>query len=151
MKSKAWLFTIAIAVFLYPVAALARDDAPVGKWWQIPKLSESLGLSQAEKGALDTLYVQSRRSLMEMKNDLEKERFELDTILEKQNSSDRAAMEQFRKVEKRRENLASERFRYLLEVRKILGQDRYQKLMNMSGEFREKRGRERNGASPVNE
>lgn len=151
MKSKAWLYTIAIALFLYPVAAWARDDAPPGRWWQMPKLAESLGLSQTEKDALDTLYVQSRRTLMEMKGDLEKERFELDTILDKQNSSDRAAMEQFKKLEQRREKLAMERFRYLLDVRKILGHDRYKRLMTTAREFREKRGRERNDTFPLNE
>ncbi len=143
MKNKAWLYAVVIALLLCPVAASARSDTPPGRWWHLPKISDNLGLSQAEKDALDTLYVQSRRALMETKNELEKERFELDTMLDKKDTKDRAAIEQFKKVDRSRGKLSMERFRYLLEVRKILGYERYQKLMTSAREYHDRKGRDR--------
>lgn len=142
---------VALVVFLCPVAAAARDGGHPGRWWQMPKVSEKLGLSQEEKDTLDALYVKNRRALLELKSDVEKERFELDNVLYQRNLNDRKAIEQFKRLEQKREKLAMERFLYLLEVRKILGHERYQTLMETFKEFRSKRARGQDHDFPGNE
>ena len=143
MKKIVLLLACAV-MFVYPAVAEAmRGDGPPGRWWRMPEVADALALNQADKDSLDALYVQNRRALIEIKNDLERERFELENILDQQNLDEKAAMDQFRKIERYRERLSTERFRYLLEVRKILGHERYQRLMAMAREFhgkREKRG-----------
>jgi len=141
LRKRIMMLLVCAAVWVYPVAADAGrgDGPPPGRWWQMPEMSAALELSQADKDALDALYVQNRRTLIGTKNDLEKEHFELENILEQQSLNEQAAMDQFRKIERLRGDLAMERFRYLLEVRKVLGYERYMKLMTMAREFRDSR------------
>ncbi len=141
MMKKTGILLIGMMILLCPVAAKAWGDGPPGRWWQVPSMADRVGVSQSERDALDSLYVQNRRALLDLKGDVERERFELDNILGQKNFNERAAMNQFKKLEQQRAKLSTERFRYLLQVRKILGQERYQRLMAMAGEFRERRGR----------
>ena len=154
-KSVAALAACAVVIFVFPAVAEAMGrEGPPGRWWRMPEVADALELSQADKDSLDELYVQNRRGLIELKNDLERERFELENILEQQNLDEKAAMEQFKKIERCRERLSMERFRYFLQVRKMLGHERYQKLMTMIRDFhgkREKRGGLEDLPLPLNE
>jgi Spy/CpxP family protein refolding chaperone len=150
MGKKTVMVLVCFVAFIYPAAAEAmRDGPPPGRWWRTPEMSAALELSQADRDALDELYVQNRRSLIDVKNDLDKERFELENILEQQILDEQAAVKQFKKIERIREKLSMERFRYLLEVRKILGHERHLKLVNMAREFHDKRGSGREEPLPL--
>ncbi|HQG31345.1 MAG TPA: periplasmic heavy metal sensor [Deltaproteobacteria bacterium] len=151
MMKKTGMLLIGMMILLCPVVTKAWGDGPPGRWWQVPSMADKVGVSQSEKEALDSLYVQNRRTLIDLKSNVEKERFELDNILGQQNFNERAALNQFQKLEQQREKLSMERFRYLLQVRKILGQERYQRLMSMAREFHQKRERSRGGPPMRNE
>jgi Spy/CpxP family protein refolding chaperone len=100
----------------------------MGKWWENPEMAEKLNLSDAEKAKLKEAFNNSRRKLIDLKSNVEKQRFELGTLLDKKTLDEAAVMQQFTKLEKARTELSRERFSYLLEARKILGQERYQTL-----------------------
>ena len=121
-----------------PFVSMAQE-IPSGKWWRMPRLSEGLDLTNQEKQALDSLFVDSRRKLIDLKSAVEKEQFELETLLEKETLDEKAAMEQLKRLEKARSDLARERFRFLLRARKTLGFERYQQLKSLFRGFREKR------------
>jgi Spy/CpxP family protein refolding chaperone len=146
MMKKTGILVIGIMILLCPVVAKAWGEGSPGRWWLMPRMADQIGLSQSDKDALDSLYVQNRRTLLDMKSNVERERFELDNILEQQKFNERAALNQFKRLEQQREKLAMERFRYILQVRKILGPERYQRLMTMAREFHERRGRGQSGA-----
>ncbi len=112
---------------LLPGSALCRD-MPFGKWWHSPTFSEQLNLTDKEKDALDELYVNSRRKLIDLKSTVEMERLELDTLLQKEELNEDAVNQQFIKLEKARNNLSSEYFKFILESRKILGKERFEAL-----------------------
>jgi Spy/CpxP family protein refolding chaperone len=137
---KTGLCLVGMLLFLYPVVAMAEGDSPPGRWWRIPALAEKLDLSQQERQSLEGLFTQKRKVLFEMRSEVEKQRFELENILEAPALDQRAALEHFRRLEEKRHKLAAERFRYLLEVRRILGSERYLKLMTMARDYRGKRG-----------
>lgn len=139
MIRKACLIAASVMLMVLPAVLAAGAFTPPGKWWELPDLSEDLGLSRADKDALDRLYVQSRRNLIDKKTGVERERFELDTVLSRPELDEKAALDRFKRLEQQRQNLALERFRYLLEVRKILGYDRYVKLTTKAREFHRKR------------
>jgi Spy/CpxP family protein refolding chaperone len=130
-------------MLLVPVAARAEGDSPPGRWWQIPALAEKLDLSAQERQSLESLFTERRKVLFAMRSEVEKQRFELENILEARNLDQRAAFDQFRKLDEKRQKMALERFKYLLEVRKVLGSDRYIKLMNMAKDYRGGRGQGR--------
>jgi len=74
-----------------PSIAVAQD-LPSGKWWHNPRMFKELNLSKAEKSRLDQEFVDSRRKLIELKSSVERERFELENLLEKEALNEAAAV-----------------------------------------------------------
>jgi len=145
MLKKVLVGTVMI-VWLFAPLVLFAQEIPPGKWWRLPQVAEHLHLNGEEKNQLDGLFLESRRRLIDLKSALEKERFELDNLLEQETLVEKAVMERFRKLEKARSHLSQERFRSLLEARKILGFERYQQLKILFREFKKgKRAGARHG------
>jgi len=115
---------------------------PHGKWWQMPEVAKKLGLTSEEQQKLDDLFVQSRRQMIDLKSNVEKEKLELEMILDQQDFNESACMDRFKKFQDARNKLVNERFRFLVEVRKLLGLDRYRQLKT---EFRDRRGHRMQG------
>ena len=115
---------------------MGRLKMPHGKWWRMPEVAKKLALTSEEQQKFDDLFVQSRRRMIDLKSNVEKEQLELGMILDQQDFNESACMDRFKKFEDARTNLANERFRFLVEVRKLLGLDRYRKLKT---EFRDHR------------
>jgi Spy/CpxP family protein refolding chaperone len=109
---------------------------PHGKWWRMPEVAKKLELTSEEQQKFDDLFVQSRRQMIDLKSNVQKEGFELEVILDQQNFDESACMDRFKKFQDARTNLTNERFRFLVEVRKLLGLDRYRQLKT---EFRDRR------------
>ena len=118
-----------------PTIAVGQD-MPSGKWWRDQRMSKQLNLNKEEKSKLDQAFVNSRRKLIELKNIVEKERFELENILENETLNEHAVTEQFKKLEKARASLAGERFNFLVQVRKILGNERFRRIKMYYGKSR---------------
>jgi len=119
---------ILLVIFLIAPLIAAGQDVPSGKWWYNPKIQKNLNLSQKEVGKLDALFANSRRKLIKLKSEVEKEQFELDQLLSQKKENDKAVKKQFDKLEKARNNLANERLEFVIGVRNILGSERFQQL-----------------------
>jgi len=104
------------------------QDIPSGKWWYNQKVVQNLNLTQSEIHQLDELYVDSHRRLIELKNTVEREQFELDTLLGEKTVDDAKVRQQFKRLESARTDLANERLRFVIRVREIIGADRFQQL-----------------------
>lgn len=116
-------------ILVLALAPLATGQTmPGGKWWKDPGVVKQLNLTSGEVKKLDKLFVKSRRRLIELKNRVEKERFEYQTLMESQNLDESAVNRQLQKLEKARTEMNAETNRFVVEVRKILGPDRFQKL-----------------------
>lgn len=137
---KTGLWVIGLLIILFPVAAAADEGSTHGRWWQSPAMAEKINLSPQERQTLDDLYTQKRKDLFDMRAEVERQRLEMDSLLEAPSLDQRAAFKRFKKLEAKRQKLSEERFRYLLDVRRILGRDRYLKLMEAAKEERSKRG-----------
>ncbi len=133
-----------------PAISLAQD-MPTGKWWRYPRMAEKLNLSGKEIRGLNEQFLETRRKLIGLKSRVERERFELENLLENETLNEAAVMDQFKRVEKERVNLATERFLFLIQVRKILGFERFQKLKTVyeiSRRQKIRRNMERSGPTP---
>jgi Spy/CpxP family protein refolding chaperone len=123
---------VLIGMFLFVFAVSTTiafgQEIPHGKWWYSRHSSEKLNLSDEEKSKLDEKFFESRFKLIDLKGVVEKERLQLDKIMESETLNEKAVMEQFKKLEAARANLAAERFGFVLKVRKILGFERFQKI-----------------------
>jgi len=117
-----------LAVFIAIPAFASGKDMPRGKWWRNANTAATMKLSQEEIKMLDQKYVDSHRKLIQLKGDLELERFELEVLMDKDPLDEAGVIEQFKQMNSARDSLATERFRFLLDVRKLLGAERFQQL-----------------------
>ena len=132
-----------LIVFALPGISMARDPGfgwegpghgkknmgvPRGKWWKMPEVASKLALTQGEKEKLDTTYLQHRQQMIDLHSQVEKERLELEQLLDSSTFNAAACMDRFQKVQEAQSNLATERFRFLVQARELLGLDRFQQL-----------------------
>lgn len=142
---KVMLFAL-ICFFAASGIGLARGPAgmggmggltvPYGKWWRMPEVEKKLSLTGREQQKLDDLFVRNRRRLIDLKTNVQKEKLELEQVLDQPNFNEPACMNRFKKFQDARTNLCNERFKFLVKVRKLLGLDRYRQLKT---EFRDRR------------
>ena len=127
MLKKAWV--VILLIFMISLSGLAAgQEVPSVKWWYNQKVVQNLNLTQKEVGQLDQLYVNSHRKLIKLKNAVEREQFELDTLLGKKTVDDAKVRKQFNRLESARTDLANERLGFVIRVREIIGADRFQQL-----------------------
>lgn len=122
---------ITLIIVLILASWAMAQPMPSGKWWKDPGIAKALDLTSRDVQQLDNLFVQSRRRMIELKNQVEKEQFEYQTLIESQNLDEKAVNRQLRKLEKARSDLNEERSRFVLGVRKILGHNRFQRLQQI--------------------
>ena len=106
----------------------AGQEVPSGKWWYNQKVVQNLDLTQKEIRQLDQAWVDSQRKLIKLKNEVEREQFELDTLLGKKTADDARVRKQFKRLERARTDLADERLGFIIRVRGIIGAERFQQL-----------------------
>lgn len=154
---KKLLLLALVLTFALPGVAMARDPGfggggpgpgkedmglPGGKWWQMPQVADKVALNQEERQKLDTMYLQHRRQMIDLHSQVQKERLELEYLLDSSTFDAAACMECFKKLQAAHSNLATERFKFLIQVRELLGLERFQQLKT---EFRQHRMKERPG------
>ena len=137
LDKKVWS-VLAVLLLFFPSVLFAQDMMG-GKWWQSKRVSESLEITDAEKRQLNETYTASRRELITLKSNVEKERFELDNLLDRGDSKKETVLDQYNRLEAARSELSKERFNLLLDVREIVGIERYQQLKVMYRMNRDKR------------
>jgi Spy/CpxP family protein refolding chaperone len=127
MLKKVWVGILLILMINLPGLA-AGQDVPSGKWWYNQKVVKNLNLTQKEIRQLDQAWVDSHRKLIKLKNAVESEQFELDTMLGKKTVDDAKVRKQFNRLEGARTDLADERLGFIIRVREIIGAERFQQL-----------------------
>ena len=72
--------------------------------------------------------------MIDLKSEVEKERLELDILLESKEANMELISERYNSLEKARTKLSRERFALLIEIRDIIGVERFQELKSMHHE-----------------
>jgi hypothetical protein len=138
------LGAILVVILLFSPSVLFGQDMVDGKWWQSKRIAEELKITDDEKSRLNDTYTASRRELITLKSNVEKERFELDNLLDQRDAKKKDIVGQFDRLEAARSNLSAERFNLLLAVRDIVGIERYQQLKALHRMKRDKRTKRSN-------
>ena len=102
-----------------------------GKWWNNSEVADELKLTDSERKILEEKYTDGRRKMIDLKSEVEKERLELDIVLENQDASKSQIVERYDNLENARKKLSKERFGLLIEVREVIGAERFQSLKEM--------------------
>ena len=111
---------------------------PRGKWWKMPQMAERLNLSEKEKQELDSMFLEHQRRMIDLRSAKQKERLELEHLLDSNPLDSAACMGRFMKVQEAHQGIAVERFGFLLRMRELLGLDRFQELKTKVREHRMK-------------
>ena len=129
LRKNAWFVLMLFVVFL-PSTLLAQEMMH-GKWWNNSEVADELKLTDSERKILEEKYIDSRRKMIDLKSEVEKERLELDIVLENQDASKSQIVERYDNLENARKKLSKERFGLLIEVREVIGAERFQSLKEM--------------------
>lgn len=129
LRKNAWFVLVLFVVFL-PSTLLAQEMMH-GKWWNNSEVADELKLTDSERKILEEKYTDGRRKMIDLKSEVEKERLELDIVLENQDASKSQIVERYDNLENARKKLSKERFGLLIEVREVIGAERFQSLKEM--------------------
>ncbi len=119
-----------VAILTFAVNAFAQS-APSGRWWRTPRIVKALNLTGSEIQKLEKAFGKSRREMIRLKNKVEKEQFELESMMGQRNLKEDAIRKQNRKLEKARSDLADAKFDFVIDVRRIIGHARFQQLVEL--------------------
>ncbi len=163
MTKKIIILTIA-AIFLTTGAGFSQMRGggdkdglkmPRGKWWKIPTVKEELKITDAEQKKMDRLFIDSRRKMIDLKANVEREKLDLEVLLDNENFSKNDCMKQYQELQAAKDMLGKEKFSFILETRELFGQERFALLaskrkafmkrnMNKPDEKRSKSGGKKN-------
>jgi hypothetical protein len=140
LRKNVWIGLLLLIVFL-PSTLLAQEMMH-GKWWRNKSIIQELELTDGEEKILEEKYVESRRKMIVLKNEIEKQRFELDLLLGAKDVDKQKIMERYNSLEQARADLSKVRFEMLMDVRETIGVERFQDLKFMHRD-RDRRARDR--------
>jgi Spy/CpxP family protein refolding chaperone len=108
---------------------------PPGKWWHMPKVVESLKITDDEKTFLDQLFMEKRKAMIQVKSEMETKKLEMEAIMEKDPFDEDAALKKFETMHVAGQQMMKNKFKFVIEVRKLLGKDRFIQLKSQFRRF----------------
>ena len=131
------LFAGALLV-LAATSMAAQTGVPEGKWWKRPRIAREIGLTEEQSRRIEDIFVRSRPKLIDLKADVEKKQFDLQTAME--NNAPRPEIEKkLDAVENARKDLQKTRLLMLLDIKNELKPEQWERLRQMREEARERR------------
>jgi Heavy-metal resistance len=143
MLRKNLLIGLLFSLVFLPSTLMAQGMM-YGKWWHEKSVCQELGLSDEETKILDEKYNAGRRSMIDLKSEVERQRFELDLLLNTPDAEKQEIRDRYEKLEQARTKLSRERFEMFMTIRDTIGAERFQELKLM----RRDRGGRNNKRSP---
>jgi Spy/CpxP family protein refolding chaperone len=99
-----------------------------GKWWHDVDYAKKLALTDKEKLALDNLYSENAKGMIDSQSTLQKDALAISQLIDIPNMDDEAVLAKFKEHKNTMDTMRTEHFKYLLEIRKLLGVVRFQQL-----------------------
>jgi Spy/CpxP family protein refolding chaperone len=103
-------------------------DGQFGRWWDNPRISTAIGLTDDEKKKMDDIFQQHRLNLIDLHAALEKQEVMMRPLIEADQPDEAETLAQIDKVAQARAELEKANARMLFDIRKTLTQDQWQKL-----------------------
>ncbi len=129
MNKKIMGIGIVAIIILAAIPCFGGQNMPHDRWWYNPEVSKRINLSADEIKQLEDTFRKSRRKMIQYKSRVESEQFELESLMESSDFDQSAAVKQYKKLQKARDELGMERFLFLVQVRRIVGLKRFEQLM----------------------
>lgn len=145
MRSHVPLFgtTLTVATILLTTAVLpARTfDLPAGRWWEIPRLVEYVGISNEQQERIGELVYLHAERMIDLNAEVERSKLALQRQVDRDELDPDAVRAAFRAFQSARQALELERFEMLLAVRQILSPEQWSRLTGLRDRIDEGRNR----------
>jgi len=129
-------FAVFAALVALPAAGVAQTLD--GKWWKNPGVTGDLNLTPEQSAEIEKIFVRSRPKLIDLRADLEKKQFDLQTAMEDK-TADRGAVEKkIEAVENARAALQKTRALMILDMKQVLRPEQWDRLVQKQQERRER-------------
>jgi protein CpxP len=111
-------------------------DGHFGRWWNDPRLSQQLALTDDQKHRMDDIFLQHRLRLIDLDAALEKQQVLLRPMIEADQPDEGKVLSQIDSIAQARAELEKANARMLFDIRKTLTADQWKKLKALREERR---------------
>ncbi len=134
---KVGLFSLA----LLALPAFQMESMQSRGFWKIERAAREIGLQEQQVEQIQQIFLDHRRSMIDLRADLEKKRLDLDVMLENDATiDDSRVMAQLDLLQGAHTKLAKTGLMAMLKVRKLLTKEQWERLQDLVQENREESG-----------
>ncbi len=126
-------------------------EFPQGKWWTNKRIINQLNLTAEQQSRIETIWTQSRRTLIDLQAELQKRQLDLEELFNKDAVDEGAALEALDKWERARAALDHDTLQMRIRIKNLLSPDQQQILQTIAEVLRQQRVKAENlpPASPI--
>lgn len=124
--------------FHRPPMERAFHDGHMGRWWDMPRLSQQIGLSDTQKKQMDDIFQQHKLKLIDLNAGLQKQEAIMQPLVEADQPDETKILSQIDSVAQARAELEKANARMLFDLRKVLTPDQWKKLQALRAERRDR-------------
>jgi Spy/CpxP family protein refolding chaperone len=112
---------------------------PPGKWWKERPVVEELHLTGDQQGKIESIWIENRRRLIDLKADLDKKQLDLSDVLGQSTVDEAAAVKAFEAVQMARLAIEKTTFTMRVRTKNLLSAEQQQKLEEIAERVRRER------------
>jgi Spy/CpxP family protein refolding chaperone len=112
---------------------------PPGKWWKDRAIVEDLHLNADQQGRIESIWMENRRRLIDLKADLDRKQLDLGDALGQSTVDEAAAVKAFEAVQMARLAIEKTTFSMRVRTKNVLSAEQQQKLEEIAERTRRER------------
>jgi len=112
---------------------------PPGKWWKERAAVEELHLTAEQQGKIESIWMENRRRLIDLKADLDRKQLDLSDVLGQSTVDEPAAVKAFEAVQLARLAIEKTTFSMRVRTKNVLSAEQQQKLEEIAERARRER------------
>lgn len=137
---------VASCLFLLPSPSAWSGPLGDGKWWEIPRISEQLGLTHEQTERINEIWTEHRKQIIDARGEIEKAYLDLENLLGKTTVDTQQAYQLAERLGQLHAKQAEQRLKMTIDTRQVLSVEQFDKLKGMRAArakmLREKRAKD---------
>jgi len=118
-----------------------------GKWWEIPRISEQLGLTHEQTEKINEIWTDHQKQFIDTRGEIEKAYLDLENLLGNATVDTQQAYQIAEKLGQLHAQQAEQRLKMTIDTRQVLSVEQFEKLKGMRASW-EKMLREKRAKDP---
>jgi len=134
MVSIAALVTVLSTGLLVPDLLAFKGSLTGGKWWQLPAVKEKLQLSHDQIRKINTLWIEHRKHIIDIRSDMEKTYIDLENLMGQPMVVWQEAYKLAERLGELHSQRAKEQIKMAIDIRQELTIEQFEKLRDIRRE-----------------